>query len=186
MKIWRIVGPIVLGLLLSGGWIALNGAPRTVHDSWVHLYTSLSAEAQASPLILEGRVVAVTRTWTYRQVGFTQFSVLPITVLKGQVQSPSVLVDQTSVVLPQGSSSAQLVRPATDNPLMQVGDTYIFFLTPSGLGDGAYFPVAGPQGRYVVQNGRIYSLDHIAPAAIGETIQVDGVTPQAFEHSLGQ
>lgn len=171
----------VIGLGLASTQFMVQGGHKVRDHVWVHLYHSLSAEAQGSPLIVEGRVLSITKTWTTNQVGFTQYAVIPRTVLKGTVPPSGLLVDQTGIAQSLSKNQQQV----TDDPLIQTGTTYIFFLIPSGLNDGAYFPINGPQGRYVVKNQHIYSLDQQFPATQGETIPVNGWLFSQFRKSVG-
>lgn len=143
------------------------------------LIHSISFESQASTLVVEGVVDRLTKTWKIKDLSFSQYQITPIKWFKGSSSAP-ILVDQTGI--PEFFRSHPGLE--TDDPPLQVGQTYIFFLVPSGLNDQAYFPINGPQGRYIVANGRVYSLDQQYPQIRGETIAQKGIFVSDFYSEL--
>jgi hypothetical protein len=61
---------------------------------------------------------------------------------------------------------------AEDHP-MQAGEKYILFLTFNQI-TSSYVPVGGPQGRFIVVDDRVYSLDSKYPNLDYINVKLDG------------
>lgn len=71
--------------------------------------------------------------------------------------------------------SVQLVTSGEDaeDHLMQAGERYVLFLTFNQI-TSSYVPVGGPQGRFVIVDDLVYSLDSIYPNLGYINVKVDG------------
>jgi len=56
---------------------------------------------------------------------------------------------------------------------MQAGERYVLFLTFNQI-TSSYVPVGGPQGRFVIVDDLVYSLDSIYPNLGYINVKVDG------------
>ena len=61
---------------------------------------------------------------------------------------------------------------AEDHP-MQAGERYILFLTFNQI-TSSYVPVGGPQGRFLITDDRVYSLDSKYPDLAYINVKMDG------------
>lgn len=78
--------------------------------------------------------------------------------------------------LPIGRTlTVQLVTSGEDAEyhLMKAGERYVLFLTFNQI-TSSYVPVGGPQGRFKVVEGLVYSLDGIYPDLSFIRVKVDG------------
>lgn len=69
-------------------------------------------------------------------------------------------------------------------PPYEMGKTYYLFLraTQPGEGlDGMYTLTGGPQGRFPMQSGLVYSMDHETEANSWLPIKLDGLSEAAFQ-----
>ena len=78
--------------------------------------------------------------------------------------------------MPAGSiATVQLVTSGEDAEyhLMKAGERYVLFLTFNQV-TSSYVPVGGPQGRFMIVDGFVYSLDGIHPDLSFINVKVDG------------
>lgn len=78
----------------------------------------------------------------------------PHWVVKGLSTLRAIWVYQSGGITPLGETYV-----AFGNPLMQVGDVLILFLHE--WAPRKYYVVGGPQGRFMVQGGRVYSIGEV-------------------------
>lgn len=62
---------------------------------------------------------------------------------------------------------------AEKDRLMKIGEEYVFFLgyTPEYQ---VYSALGGPQGKFMIQNAKVYSMDNFDPEASFVNTKVDG------------
>lgn len=78
--------------------------------------------------------------------------------------------------MPIGSTTTvQLVTSGEDAEyhLMKAGERYVLFLTFNQV-TSSYVPVGGPQGRFIIVDGLVYSLDGIHPDLSFINVKVEG------------
>jgi hypothetical protein len=100
----------------------------------------------------------------------TVFTVFVNQTLKGDIANGSVIL-----VSQLGRSDC----PAAHDPLMNVGDQAVLFLykIPNSMTRGIF---AGQEGRFLIQNGRVNSMDVIYPTIAWPTIHVQDVALDQF------
>ena len=132
-------------------------------SSWAETYRDLGTLKQATDLAVLGTVQgvdgvdsdtraagAVTATLT-----FTDFNFRIEQTLHGEGREEMVIVHQT------GGTSGGVTTEIKDDPLLQIGERYILFVTQAP--SGKYFVAGGPTGRFVVRGDRVSSLSLIYP-----------------------
>jgi hypothetical protein len=72
-----------------------------------------------------------------------------------------------------------------DDPLFKSGEGYLLFLHE--YEPGKYFVTGGPQGRYKIIGGKVYSMNHLLPSETyfpPEGLNMDGVLINDFVESI--
>jgi hypothetical protein len=155
----------------------------TLDVSWARSYdlTSLSREAE---LIVKGVVIG-ERALSEYDLSFTLHTVRVERVIKGSLPTES---SETIIVLQTGGQVDGTMLEVSDDPLMKPGDTLILFLEryQQGFADklaGTVFvPLGGPQGRFYLQSGRVYSAGEVYPRAelVTRHLKTGGVAEEQF------
>ena len=173
-------------LLLSGLWCMLL-SPTTnvtvVRVSWHSGYGSLQELTNASDAIVEGVVIDAE---SYKEeldehgcdLIFTDYSFKVQLVIKGSLKRSDVItIHQT------GGTVGEQTLIVCDDPLFRIGETLILFLHEY---DGIYFTLCGPQGRFIVQNGLVYSSGETYKSAEGLTraLKTNGQSEEQFVDTI--
>jgi len=177
-------------LLLVGGQLANRLSPnaRVVELCWARGYNSLK-ELATSPYttaIVKGVVVgARSYVENFHEptcgsgLVFTDYLLKVQLVLKGSLEaSDTITIRQT------GGSIHEISTVVWDDPPLCVGDTLIVFLHE--YESGKYYVEAGPQGRFIVRYGLVYSLGEIyEPAeAVTRPFKTHGQNELQFVSSI--
>jgi hypothetical protein len=104
----------------------------------------------------------------------TTYTIAVMQVLRGDANvGGQILVNQAGgiVTLPTYPTGPMLTRTLEfeHDPLMQSGQEQVLFLTKAPGGN--YDILGGPQGRFIVQNGKVHPVSSEAPAAKGHLDQ---------------
>jgi uncharacterized lipoprotein YehR (DUF1307 family) len=160
-----------------------NDTQETSLDaSWSEGFQSLSDMRKASDLIVSGEVVGVDKVtkhvlgeprWGTEYLFLTDYKFRVDRVIKGASES-LIVIRQT------GAEGKQEV---TDDPLFRIGQQAVLFLR---TGDsGTYMVAGGPQGRFIVLGGKVYSLNHVrSSVTVPESLQVNGTSRDTFISNL--
>jgi len=120
--------------------------------SWAHYYRDLKELTMQSDIIVVGKVVAARHfTDGNPPLAFNDYSFQVERVLKGAVNG-AITVRQTAGV--------------EDDPAFELEDRLVLFLhdcTPDGI-TGVYYTLGGPQGRFIVNNGMVFSVSEVYPS----------------------
>ena len=163
----------------------LCGSSCVLDAPWPELsprYSSLESLRVASSYVVEANVSSLF-TLDVHEVPVTFYN---ITVIANLETSPSVQPGYTFTLGEVGGTANGTTMTVKGYPLVAKGQTYIFFLAPSGgiqgggkvvtppdplsayvVGQGNTFTfttVGGPQGLFPVQAGKVYSLDNTYPS----------------------
>ncbi len=131
-------------------------APRsavTALASWPVRYATVGELAKDAELIVAG---TVDKNMGSTELGpglvSTQFVFNVEEVVKGSLLqgANSIVVQQTG-----GTVDRQTIE-VRDDPLFQIGDKYVLFLRE--FEPGKYVTIGGPQGRFVIRAGLVYSM----------------------------
>ena len=159
------VGLIALGALASASWFGLREPignqtscvtepSSSIYVDWAYTYGNLTEIRNAADRVVDGVVVGSSTSGC--GVIVTHYTVKIIMTLKGDSDSFLVTVTQTGGVI---GSSKQEVR---EDPLIQIGDQVVMFLNFDPE-NGMYGILGGPQGRLIVTNHLVYSLNVLYP-----------------------
>ncbi len=155
---------------------------QQITESWVS-YPTLSALKNASDVIIVGKVTAIASNNTGATPPTTDFSIYVNETIKGNVSSGStVLVRQVGEILPSNRTIED-----QDDPMMIVGSNLVLFLEyprqtlngPIMIG-APLFITGGPQGRFLLRSGLVYSLDSISSADSWIHVKVNGMPIEQF------
>ena len=83
---------------------------------------------------------------------------------------------------PPHQTGAQGKQEITDDPVFIVEDKYILFLHE--YEDGKYFVERGPQGRFMVVNEKVYSMNNILLKAAPVALDVNNLDMNSFINSI--
>jgi hypothetical protein len=125
-----------------------------MYVDWAYLYGNLTEMRNAADRVVDGVVVGSSTSGC--ELIFTYYTVKIIMTVKGNSDSSLITVAQTGGVI---GNSTQEVR---DDPLMQIGDRVILFLNFDPE-NGIYGTLGGPEGRLIVTNHLVYSLNVLYP-----------------------
>jgi len=126
----------------------------TLFADWAYTYSNLTEVRNAADRIVEGVIVDTSTSGC--ELIFTYYTVKIIVTVKGNSDSSLITVAQTGGVI---GNSKQEVR---DDPLMEIGERVILFLNFDPQ-NGIYGTLGGPQGRLIVTNHLVYSLNVLYP-----------------------
>jgi hypothetical protein len=146
----------------------LNQKVSTINVDYIG-YSSLKEMTQSVDVIIVGRVEAIhSRSWS--ELPFTTFN---ITVL--QVVKPSAF-NQSEILVRQGGYNYECrTADVVGDPLMNVGEKYIFFLLRWRNEDGTLRPEydrsMGGLSMFLVRDDKVYPrLESWTPRVSGMTI----------------
>jgi len=156
---------LALGALGSAYWFGLHGPvgnqtscatvpSSSMYVDWAYRYGNLTEMRNAADRVVDGVVVGSSTSGC--ELIFTYYTVKIIMTVKGNSDSSLITVAQTGGVI---GNSTQEVR---DDPLMQIGDRVILFLNFDPK-NGIYGTLGGPQGRLIVTDHLVYSLNVLYP-----------------------
>lgn len=140
----------------------------TSEASWAIKYSDIQAMSRGVDIILIGEILeAVLRPGDL--FGMTDFDLKVSQVIKpSDFQNSTVRVTQTG-----GYNLRGEYFEIRDDPLMQVGDKVILFLEKIE-GVPGLFKYPGPWGRFLIKDGKVYSLDLLYPERFkGERLDAD-------------
>lgn len=188
---WKIISIVVgVALVMVTATSVIFAGPNqnapTPHEmdvSWAYRYSSLTNLSQSADLIVYGTITNHTKTNTDPVTGITQsyFTFRIITVIKPAGSSlASINITQTG-----GTSKNGTLYQITDDPLMNQGNTLVLFLM-KGTPPSLYHIAGGPQGRFVVESGKVYSLDVLFPNQVNEQLpaSINGQSVADFLHTI--
>ena len=133
------------------------GSTQTVSKSldiaWKS-YPYLENMTSDSTDIIKAKITSVKESYTVDDVPVIKFGVTVEKAIKGNLKNGDVI---TQLQIADIDPAQHVVD---SDVAMKTGEEYILFLkyTPE---TNTYFSVGGPQGRFLIQNSMIYSMDNI-------------------------
>ena len=180
-----ILIPSIVGITASidnPGVEGTNDTPtRELMASWANAYNGLDELCESADLIVTGEI---SKTLEEKQINssmveteevllwYTDFLFTVDQVLKGK-DVEQILIHQTG---------AQGKQEITDDPVFIVEDKYVLFLHE--YEDGKYFVEGGPQGRFMVVNEKVYSMNNILPKGAPVALDVNNLDMNSFINSI--
>ena len=156
LTIWSLAFAAGVATALIAGHFAIK-KPARLHAAahWRDIYRTPSGLVAGADLIVEARHVAAAAG---RIVGegedatpFTDNTFAVLDVLKGELSSDTVVVEQTGGLLPDG-----VILDINDGGPYEAGSTYLLFLREGE--DGKYY-VINHQARYRIRDGYLEGVD---------------------------
>lgn len=173
-----ILCSVSIGGMQSGAMLGEAGA------SWAESYASIEHLSAVADLIAVGTVKGVVEV-TGDVIGedrrgprilyFTDSAFSVEQVLKGPQDVREVLIHQT------GAAGKYEIR---DAPLLKRGDKYVLFLHEYETGKCSI--LGGPQGRFQIIEGEVFSMDNILPGVVflSPGLAVQAVEKESFLESV--
>lgn len=173
-----ILCSVSIGGMQSGAMLGQAGA------SWAESYESIEHLSAVADLIAVGTVKGVVEVtgdviaearWGPVILYFTDFAFSVEQVLKGPQDVREVMIHQT------GAARKYEIH---DDPLLKRGDKYVLFLHEYET--GKCYILGGPQGRFQIIDGEVFSMDNILPSVpdLGPGLGVQAVELESFLESV--
>ena len=144
-------------------------------SSWP-AYDTISELESASSDIVTGQVLGVKRSDDNSMIPTTDFDFRVDRVIKGSL-SPH----DTITIRQTGAQNSTVLKEIPDDPLLRQGETLLGFMRYAD-GHDVYVILGGPQGRFIVQDGVINSMDNLYPRDGWISVKVrDGNLDQFIE-----
>lgn len=150
-----------------------------ISASWAYHYSGIDDLAENSDLIAVITVKDRIADKDNKQYGamLTKYTVQIDTLIYGEE------TDRITVIMTGGTDDAEKkIYEISDDPLMENGDTYLIFAKQNE--DGTYAILSGSQGRFVIIDDKVYSLnavnEQVKESNHGSGITVDGTPKEAF------
>lgn len=131
-----------------------------------------------SSSIVTGETLGVKSEVDDALVPITDYDFQVNSVIKGNLKSGDVITIRQT-----GIETKTKIAELADDPLLKKGEQVVGFLRYSEDHD-VYIFLGGPQGRFVIQNGAVNSLDKIVPEAEWLTIRADNQDLNQFVESI--
>ena len=104
------------------------------------------------------------------------------------IKKPEWFSNSTITVLQLGAETDDAIKEIRFDPLMHVGEKFVLFLEQSLEYNGTQqWDYPGPWARYMVKDGKVYSLDLIYPDNYHGTAlptRVNGIPLSEFTESI--
>lgn len=173
LTFWLMTGPLARG----GG--SANSAYADA--SWGDYYDNIPAMAAASDAVVIGRVVAGRTSVNDQGITHTDFELQVQRTLKGApTANSSIVVYQTG-----GPAVNGYITEIEDDPLFKKGAIYLLFLTYYAPKQ-QYSVIGGPDGRFVVDGGKIEALSRAYPGRHIVDTGISGLTIDQVVKALSQ
>lgn len=167
-------------LVLASVAMVLAPTMLVANVSWVKKYSSLASLVEDSDLVIVGNVISSTSYKVEDLDGyliFTDYAINVKQVVLGATKGKTIIITQTGGTL---SGETRVIR---DDPLLEKNCDMVLFLKSY---EGKYFILGGPQGRFHILDGKVYSVGELVKEAATTTdgLQVGGKTLSSFIDNL--
>lgn len=155
-----------------------------INADWANLYQNIEELTGSSDLVVKGTIVdSISYEYKLSEPTFTPLLLTNYTFKIEQVIKGDLDRDLITIKMTGGTLNGRTVVFRGD-PLMKKGDTVILFLrkyTPDN-----YYILGGPQGRFVIQKGKVYSLGEVDKSAEALTshLKTGGISVNQFINSI--
>lgn len=153
--------------------------------SWSYNYGSVEELSKASDLIAIIKIKDTKSDDTYSSLNVMQ------TVYSAEIEQLIYGTDQKTidVVMTGGiDDNAKKIYEVCDDPLMKKNDEFLIFAQQNE--NGTYTILSGPQGRFEINDGNVYSLNvsnnQVKANNNGSNIKVDGEKEEEFIKKVAQ
>jgi hypothetical protein len=139
-------------------------------------YEHLENMTSTSSDIVVGKVTRIIDEYYVTDVPVTKFEVTVEKSLKGKL-SPGDKISQVQ------AADFDLTENRISNDVrMNVGEEYLLFLKTTS--ENTYYSIGGPQGRFLIKNSSVYSMDNIDSRAEWVHIKSVGTPYSVFENDV--
>ena len=168
---------VALAFIFAGLFIYMNTG-RGMSVSWAPFYPSFNELYEDSDIIIRG-IVLTSRTYNvYSGSGpKTTHQVTILETIKGETPLERIPVAQMG-----GYYMIWKVVEPPDYPLFHRGDDVILFLRLGG--DGKYRSLGGPQGSFMVIEGKVHSVGETVGWPYSSGLKANGTDVNGFIHYL--
>lgn len=167
MKNYALICVFLLAAISVTAVITISYSPTetvTSTASWAMGYGSIKALTNGADVIVMGNVVSGNTYKNYYGdndfIVYTNYTIAVTQVYKGKV-ADHIIVKQT------GGKIDDKTYEIVDDPLLPSNTQMILFLKQ--FGPESYFIIGGPQGRFHVIDGKVYSIGELYDTAAGTT-----------------
>jgi hypothetical protein len=135
--------------------------PGILIADWAYSYGSISEMLNKSDVVAVVHIISGNASMggRYCQFIFTTYEAEVVSPIKGTYKGSILRILQT------GGTIGNVVQEVMDDPMMILNQTYIVFLTYN-QDSNTYSTLSGPEGRFVVSNGLVYSLNVLYPERV--------------------
>lgn len=150
----------------------------TLEMQW-QAYPDLKSLTEEAEYIVAARLENMIGTRDHPNVPgipITDFSATVTTNIKGKLtQGDSIRISQFGGPSPYAVSET--------DPIMKAGEDYVFFLVYEQALD-SYGYLGGPQGKFLIQESKAYSMDNVEPEASFVHVKVKDKPIDDFEKEI--
>jgi hypothetical protein len=132
---------------------------QVMYVSYLHTF-NLTELKEKSELVIHGVIESSVVDANFDPNGielpdvYTKFTIKIKDVLKGSHTEDTIIVTQ------RGGTYNEATFRVKDDPLMTKGDEVVLYLAYSPLTE-SYMIIGGPQGRYQIQDGKLYHISEL-------------------------
>lgn len=174
---------LAVSILFVGCFIYHNLSEKNVekvimHASWAYNYANVQELTNNSDLIA---CISVETGETYDQSGIvkTKYQVNVVDKIYGED------IDTIEIIM-TGGIVENTIYEVEDDPLMGENEEYMIFARENA--DGTYTILSGSQGRFIVENNMVYSLNEVnqqvAMANADSNICINGISKEDFVEEI--
>lgn len=178
-KKYVLICGVLLVIIAAAAVTTMSYTPtKTVTSiaSWAMGYNTVKSLTNGADVIVLGTVVSGKTYKVYYGDNdfdaFTNYTIAVSQVYKGKV-ADNIIVKQT------GGKIDNTIYEIVDDPALPSGTQMILFLKQ--FGPESYFIIGGPQGRFHVVDGKVFSVGELYSAAAGTSLlKTSGITVSDF------
>jgi len=144
---------IILTILSLSSLYLGSQFERGFRASWVYNYMDINELRMNSDLVIIGTVTSSIQEDSDEpdnNLIFTRFNITIDEVILGYTQLKEVSIKQV------GGKDGMTIVEIKDDPLMKINEKVLLFLKE--ISPNKYKILGGPQGRFIIDNGKIYSI----------------------------
>ena len=172
----RKKGILVALTFIFAGLFYILGTGTGMFISWAPFYPNFTELYEDSDIIIRG-VVRTSKTYDVKSGPFTTHQVSILETIKGETPTEKIPVAQMG-----GYYMIWSVVEPPDYPLFHRGDDVILFLNLGG--DGKYRSLGGPQGGFMVVEGKVHSVGETVGWPYSSGLNANGTDVNSFIHYL--
>lgn len=159
----------------TGNLQSENSSGKEIEASWIG-YSNLNDLTLNATDIIRGKVSSIRDSTVISGLPLTHFEVTVEQVLKGEIHPGD------KIIIRQVGGTETNVKIDSE-VLMKPGETYVLFLEYV-QDENLYGILGGPQGRFLIQDQTINSMDNVDPRTAWVQIKVKNETIDEFINKI--